>query len=329
MNQTRDGLIARLAGRGLGRFASAHPMAVIELAGALGRAAGPVHGPSRDEIRALFGNLPQARVAWIAQEMRSMEFRHHAFRLLARLAGVEPFASLVRCDQANRLRRLHADGHPTILVTCHIGEFLWIPTALYGLKVPVLIIGKTPPGISAPEGIEIVWTHGDPKRGPIVFKRALERLQAGGIVLIAIDGNQGTGGIDVQFLGRRISLRRGTGMLAQLTAAAVVPVLARWEPWRGCVLNVHEPLSPLHGDGARARRFEHALLIEAARCFEEYARARPQELRLRFLRRFLAAPRVERTPFQETAPPENGATGGLSESPIDSEVVKQRVPASG
>jgi lauroyl/myristoyl acyltransferase len=133
----------------------------------------------------------------------------------------------------------------------------------------------------------------------LVLKRALEYLRGGGLLLTSLDAQIGNDTAELPFLGGRLTLRRGVATLARLSGAPLLPITQRWAS-RGAriTVTVHDPIPCPSSPGETRIAFENALLAEAARWVEAYARAVPQEMCLDLLAEHWRGP-DEADPLEE------------------------------
>lgn len=270
------------------RLLLAHPASVFMLAGVRSHLACNrfPDTPSPDEVGAFWKDLPRSRCLEVARLIRTIEFRNRELRDFVMHCGVARLAPLVRCRGAGRLLDLHARKLPAILAGWHFRtHFFVVLSALHQLGIPALLVGFRFSPNRLPPGIEIMSPpKADCMRRALVVKRALEYLRAGGFVCTGIDHPLGNGIVQVPFMGLRLNLRRGVAALARLSGAPVIPISQRWDALgRAITVTVHDPLPrPACPEGAGIA-FEEAVLAEAARWAERYARAFPEELCLDLL----------------------------------------------
>jgi lauroyl/myristoyl acyltransferase len=117
-------------------------------------------------------------------------------------------------------------------------------------------------------------------------------LDDGGLVSIFVDGKQGTAALEIPFVGRRLSLKRGPAVLARLTGAPMIPVAATWAPDGAIEFRSFEPLPVPPPGGLAAQEWDRVALTEAMRFFERMIRAAPGQLRAGFLRKYWRAPEM-------------------------------------
>jgi lauroyl/myristoyl acyltransferase len=209
-----------------------------------------------------------------------MEFRSTALHDFVNCAGFERLAPFVRWQNPDVLRQFRVRKRPALLISWHVATPGYsIVAGLYRLGIPALFLVYKAPPVELPQGFEVCPTSGPPENRAIALKRALNHLKGGGLVFIAMDGRIGDTTHETTFLGRRFPLRRGPGILARLTGAPVLPVLARWQPRaRRITITAYEPLPPPICPPESGVLFEDALAAEAWRWFEHYLRATPEEV---------------------------------------------------
>jgi lauroyl/myristoyl acyltransferase len=247
------------------------PAATLTMMGVLGRLANALypHYPLPENVAELFPGLPRHRLLEIARQTRLNIFKEVGLlRLLE--CRVDALIPLVRCCGGSLLQRMYARRQPAILGSWHWGAFFLttIVPALKGLGISALFVGKDLK-YRLPPNIEVCEAKGDSVTRVKAVKRAHEHLRAGGMVVIALDGQEGDSTLEVPCLGRRIRLRRGPAILARLSGAPLIPITQHWEPYGGKVrLTVHDPLPSPACPPEEAGAFDHALLAEVARWFE-------------------------------------------------------------
>jgi lauroyl/myristoyl acyltransferase len=139
-------------------------------------------------------------------------------------------------------------------------------------------------------GAYVLAGGGEAERAAALW-RAVRYLKDGGLVLIAADGLAGDRTRPVEFLGRRILLARGPFVLARLSGAPLIPIVASWTSDRqirveqGSALDVGVP--PSNGEA-----FEAAAARATASWMERRVLQSPRELRPHTIRWLQTAPRA-------------------------------------
>ena len=138
------------------------------------------------------------------------------------------------------------------------------------------------------------------------LKLAVDAIKAGGVVLAVIDGPGGTSSTTVRCVGRAIVLRRGPLVLARLTNARIVPVVAQWTSDGTIRIVVGQPLRlpPAEDPG-----FEPAAASAVAAWLEQHVAAHPADLWPYTLRNLLTSPVLSPLDRATTGP---GSRGGVS-----------------
>ena len=239
--------------------------------GLLGRLANALypHYPLPKNVSELFPDLPRNRLLQMAEQTRVNMFKEMG---LLGLLECQPDAliPMVRCSGGDLLQRLYAAKQPAILGTWHWGAFFLttIVPALQSLGISALFIAKDLK-YRLPPNVELCDVTGGLVARVRAIKRAHEHLRAGGMVVIALDGQVGNSTLEVTCLGRRIRLWRGPAILARLTGAPLIPLTQHWEPYGGKArLNVHAPLPLPACPPEEAGAFDQAILANVARWFE-------------------------------------------------------------
>jgi lauroyl/myristoyl acyltransferase len=94
----------------------------------------------------------------------------------------------------------------------------------------------------------------------------------------------------VECLGRRIILRRGPFMLARVTGAPLIPIVAQWEPDGHICVRAARPLDCRSSASGTAASSDGELCRRAAQWLGEYLVTEPDQIWLWTLRNFLEAP---------------------------------------
>lgn len=122
-----------------------------------------------------------------------------------------------------------AAGRGVLAVGLHLGHFakvpLWLAQAGYPVTIVIREARQVPPGyyIAALErlGIEAIRIERDQAAAP----RVLDALRRGRLVMIYLDqGVKNDGGIEIEFLGKRVPMPAGPLVLARRARAPIVPV---------------------------------------------------------------------------------------------------------
>ncbi len=276
-------------------FIQQYPAASFRVSGFIGHLSSvvsPVEGLPED-VEALFGSLPRGHANRTARSSQWLASKNKSVGRLVKRVGFERLAPFVECHGAEHLRALRSSKQPAILISWHVGPFLAIASALYGLGIPTLFVIKRQPR-RLPTNFQVRETGRNALQRSLTLKHALEWLRAGGVVVIAGDGKQGSATIERPCLGRKLPFQRGPAVLARLTGAPLVPVVAAWNRnGRTIHVTIHEALPRPDIPAGDGQAYDRALLIEAAGWFERYIRSAPGELDPYRLREFARAPRVE------------------------------------
>ncbi len=138
-----------------------------------------------------------------------------------------------------------AGGRGVLGVGLHLGHFakvpLWLAQAGYPVTIVIREARQVPPGyyIAALErlGIEAIRIERDQAAAP----RVLDALRRGRMVMIYLDqGVKDDGGIEVEFLGKRLPMPAGPLVLARRARAPIVPVFLHPEDHD---VVIHPPLA--------------------------------------------------------------------------------------
>ena len=261
---------------------------LAHVAGIAGRTANHLglHGPTAEELQALFPENDQATLRRLAPRVTELEFRNRVLLESVRRRGLEALAPLVVPDDSWRTL-----SPPAILISFHMGTLCALPAALRALPASALVI-REGPFYEPPPGHSVAFTRGGVEQRAAVLSDAVRRLRALGFVILAIDRPEGAPTDPVACLGRLVRFRRGAFALARITGAPVVPVTARFEKGRRVRVLAHAALVRPAAPAADAFAFEGELARAAATWLEGYLRASPDQLWLGSLFELVDAPRV-------------------------------------
>ncbi|QQR74469.1 MAG: hypothetical protein IPJ17_02420 [Holophagales bacterium] len=224
------------------------------------------HWPSAAEVAALFDLSPDPS-ARLARRIAGLEARNRLSVALLHRLGPGRLAALVGQDGESQ------DTRPAVLLTFHVGALQLLGEALDASRRGILLMRASP--IYSPRpGQRFAFTEGGAGERAAALKAAVAHLETGGSVVVAADGESGSG-VDVRCLGRRLALARGAFAMSRLTGSPILPRVARWE---GAQVVVER--------GAPVASAE-----EAGRWLEDFLRRRPEQLGLGLLRQLLRAER--------------------------------------
>lgn len=197
------------------------------------------------------------------------------------------------------LHELWREKRPVVIAGLHLGPTFGTGAALARLQIPALILvrnifehfdvtaerfgGKVP---------DLV--HHDLKGNPALgLMKGVERLRAGGMVMVMLDGPIHERPFMVPFLGRRVPVGRGCSFLARRGGAVVVPLTVAWGRDMSIEVKIGEPIpppDPAAGEDAEAQ--DLALTIRAMKWLEGRVRARPAQMSLLLLMMLARLPRI-------------------------------------
>jgi len=219
--------------------------------------------PAADEIAQLLPQLMPREAEALARRIAAEEAMQRVLTRAVRRHGVDYLRPIVSFDAS--LAALRA---PAILTTLHVGAIHALSSALEHMPAPVLAF-RDGFLFESKGTLTQQSTRGGELRRAGAFHRALSHLRSGGFVVIGADVVPGAS-IGVPFLGETIRLARGPFALSRMTNAPIVPIVARREG-RAIVVTAGAPIAADPAD-------ETALAIALARWFEEWLRARPEDL---------------------------------------------------
>lgn len=139
------------------------------------------------------------------------------------------FLGQVTAHGQGHLDHALAGGRGVLAVGLHLGHFgkvpLWLAQAGYPVSIVIREARQVPPGyyVTALErlGIEAIRVEREQTAAP----RVLDALRRGRVVMIYLDqGVKNDGGIEIDFLGKRVPMPAGPLVLARRARAPIVPV---------------------------------------------------------------------------------------------------------
>lgn len=280
------------AARLLARLAVAQPRLALPLFAVLGRyGRGPLStAPSLEELKELLPELPTARLEGVRPAIAEQERRNQVLFLLVAERTMEALAPLVSVVDAGGLARVRSG--PSLLALWHVGVPLVDVPAIKQLGVRAVVPEPSNPHRPSPN-VRHYNIHGDATGRLAFLKHSLAHLQKGaGPVLFYVDGRMGNAYGRVAFLGRQVRVGRGIASLARMSGAPIVPVTTRWSGAARAEVLFHDALPPVPVPKRHREAHEQAVLDAIARWFEEWVRAHPEYLRVRFLRAWLEEPKA-------------------------------------
>jgi lauroyl/myristoyl acyltransferase len=162
------------------------------------------------------------------------------------------------------LEKARAGGRPLVMALPHSGNWdaagVWFIDWLGG---PFMTVAERLKPESLYErflayreslGFRVVPLTGGPRPSTEVLR---DWLRDGGVTCLLVDRNLGSGGVPVQFLGRRTMMPGGAALLAAQTGAALVPTVCQFTE-RGWRL-VFSPEVPVDGSGRLKDRVPDAM----------------------------------------------------------------------
>lgn len=221
--------------RGVARALAGHPRATHRLGrfvGGLNYALRPAQR-HRDlaNLRLALPARPQADLPAIAREslcdasVGALEF----LQMVDGTIDVAQFLGPVTAHGREHLDQALAGGRGVLGVGLHLGHFakvpLWLAQAGYPVTIVIREARQVPPGyyIEALQrvGLEAIRIERDQAAAP----RVLDALRRGRVVMIYLDqGVKNDGGIQIEFLGKRVPMPAGPLVLARRARAPIVPV---------------------------------------------------------------------------------------------------------
>ncbi len=206
-----------------------------------------------DNLRRVYGGrVDEAEIVRLAQAHYA-----HLARLLAeflrfRWLSDERKSALVRVENLDLVREVHARGQGVLILTGHFGN--WEVATIAGVRKVPEAHGRFHFVRRAikPRWLEALVTRRFrragfgvlPKRGSL--DALVARLEAGDLVVFPFDQHaRGRDGVAVEFFGEPAGTFRSLAIIAQVTGAPVMPAASWREPDGTHVLRFEEPLEPI------------------------------------------------------------------------------------
>ena len=258
--------------------------------------------PVPEVLATLTGLTSSEELVTLATRVLLTDFKNRCLTHAWRVAGLDSVKKLIHCPDADRLREMHRNRQPAVFVFTHIGPRYAIAPAFQQVGVPVAIFqAMHPPSLKRADveqfaaqlpGMENYWINDPNTNRAIHLKRAVERLQRGELVAIAIDGDHGDVRTEAEFFGHRIQVARGPAVLARLTGVPLIPITVTWGEGWSIDFRVHETIARPENVPSNSGEFDLALTHGAIRFFDAFIRNSPEQLRLNKLARLITLPRV-------------------------------------
>lgn len=221
--------------RGVARALAGHPLATRRVGRFVGRVNYALRpGQRRHDLanlRLALPGRPEAPLPAIAREslcdasVGALEF----LQMVDGRLELAQFLGPITAHGREHLDRALAGGRGVLAVGLHLGHFakvpLWLAQAGYPVTIVIREARQVPPGyyIGALQrlGIEAIRIERDQAAAP----RVLDALRRGRLVMIYLDqGVKNDGGIEIEFLGKRVPMPAGPLVLARRARAPIVPV---------------------------------------------------------------------------------------------------------
>jgi hypothetical protein len=259
--------------------------AALTAMGVLGRTAHRLHPtrPAVSEVAALFRDASPAAAARIAHAVAGARYQDRALVELARRRGQAVLRGLVDPASLADLRPFLAQ--PAIFVGWHLGPPFGVAGAFEAIGLRALMMRRTLTYGMTPT-LEVASVGGGRDDRSAAFRRAVRRLEQGGVVLVAADVRDVSATAPVPCFGRARTMARGPFALARLTGAPLVPLAPRLDGDRVVRVAIG---APLIGEGA-ADALETSLAAGAAAWLEAFVRGSPGQLRRCVIEWLLEAP---------------------------------------
>lgn len=206
-----------------------------------------------ENLRRVYGGrIDDAEIVRLAQAHYAHLARLVAEFLRFRWLSDEKKAALVRVENIDLVRAVHARGKGVLVLTGHFGN--WEVATIAGVRKVPEAHGRFHFVRRAikPRWLEALVTRRFrragfgvlPKRGSL--DALVERLDAGDLVVFPFDQHaRGRDGVAVEFFGEPAGTFRSLAIIAQATGAPVMPAASWREPDGAHVLRFEEPLEPI------------------------------------------------------------------------------------
>lgn len=206
-----------------------------------------------ENLRRVYGGrIDDAEIVRLAQAHYAHLARLVAEFLRFRWLSDEKKAALVRVENIDLVRAVHARGRGVLILTGHFGN--WEVATIAGVRKVPEAHGRFHFVRRAikPRWLEALVTRRFrragfgvlPKRGSL--DALVERLDAGDLVVFPFDQHaRGRDGVAVEFFGEPAGTFRSLAIIAQATGAPVMPAASWREPDGAHVLRFEEPLEPI------------------------------------------------------------------------------------
>ena len=206
-----------------------------------------------ENLRRVYGGrIDDAEIVRLAQAHYAHLVRLVGEFLRFRWLSDEKKAALVRVENIDLVRAVHARGKGVLVLTGHFGN--WEVATIAGVRQVPEAQGRFHFVRRAikPRWLEALVTRRFrragfgvlPKRGSL--DALVERLDAGDLVVFPFDQHaRGRDGVAVEFFGEPAGTFRSLAIIAQATGAPVMPAASWREPDGTHVLRFEEPLEPI------------------------------------------------------------------------------------
>lgn len=192
----------------------------------------------------------------------------------------EQLKQRVRLVNAERLDRALESGNGVILVSAHFGNFplMLAKLSLEGYRVGAIMRSMRDARVERiftekRRRLRIKTIYSQPRAACV--SETIEALRKNEIVFIPIDQNFGTGGVFVEFFGRKAATATGPVVLAQRTKAAVLPCFIIREPGDTHDIVFEEPLQIAYADPGQQTVQENVQRLTSV--IEQYVRSHPEQ----------------------------------------------------
>lgn len=259
------------------------------LVGDIARTLAPVGARKiRRRLHALFDGHRGAAAIDVSAAARELYARNYMTKMLTAYTRRHGWGGMHQMLDHSSLEALEPFRHvtePTMLITWHVGPPFGLATVFAHLAIPSLAVIRR--DYAWPRGQvlnERIFTMGGSDARTDVLWTALHRLRSNGLLLIAVDGIEGTRAKPAPCLGRGVQFARGPFTLVRMTGAKLVPIVPKWKDDGRVGIVIGTPIATDREPGTSDEDYEATLAARAARWYEGYLETSPEELRPSTLR---------------------------------------------
>jgi amino acid adenylation domain-containing protein len=254
--------------------------------------------PAEAELIRRFIPFAQSQLApdaIIHQSLAANQCLPWRFHRLGQMAA-DPFSRHITVRGWERLEAAHRQGRGVLVLNNHavLGHLVMLPLVRAGLA-EVGFIGTGLRrlhwlGLNASDQLQLLVTRDEDKHSLATnLYLAKQILERGGLVQLAGDGYQGSGGLTLPFHGRLRPFRRGFAELALATGSVILPVFVNLALDGRVEIAFQEPLTTTGTAGDHIAQGD-ALIHNYVALLDRWWRESPGNISWLHMREFLALP---------------------------------------